>query len=96
MDKINKENQTGFTVYDLEMRRMDREEEEKRKRQLFYRENKGKLIALALSLLTLFCLFNFGFFRTIGIWIVMVVGYSIGAYFDRDVKYINFLRRLFR
>ncbi len=96
MDKINKENQTGFTVYDLEMRRMDREEEEKRKRQLFYRENKGKLIALALSLLTLFCLFNFGFFRTLGIWIVMVVGYSIGAYFDRDVKYINFLRRLFR
>lgn len=96
MDKINKENQTGFTVYDLEMRRMDREEEEKRKRQLFYRENKGKLIALALSLLTLFCLFNFGFFRTIGIWLVMVVGYSIGAYFDRDVKYINFLRRLFR
>lgn len=96
MDKINKENQTGFTVYDLEMRRMDREEEEKRKRQLFYRENKGKLIASALSLLTLFCLFNFGFFRTIGIWIVMVVGYSIGAYFDRDVKYINFLRRLFR
>ncbi|MDU5150017.1 DUF2273 domain-containing protein [uncultured Anaerococcus sp.] len=96
MDKINKENQTGFTVYDLEMRRMDREEAEKRKRQLFYRENKGKLIALALSLLTLFCLFNFGFFRTLGIWIVMVVGYSIGAYFDRDVKYINFLRRLFR
>ena len=96
MDKINKENQTGFTVYDLEMRRMDREEEEKGKRQLFYRENKGKLIALALSLLTLFCLFNFGFFRTLGIWIVMVVGYSIGAYFDRDVKYINFLRRLFR
>lgn len=96
MDKINKENQTGFTVYDLEMRRMDREEEEKRKRQLFYRENKGKLIALALSLLTLFCLFNFGFFRTLGIWIVMVVGYSIGAYFDRDVKYIKFLRRLFR
>lgn len=96
MDKINKKNQTGFTVYDLEMRRMDREEEEKRKRQLFYRENKGKLIALALSLLTLFCLFNFGFFRTLGIWIVMVVGYSIGAYFDRDVKYINFLRRLFR
>lgn len=96
MDKINKENQTGFTVYDLEMRRMDREEEEKRKRQLFYRENKGKLIALALSLLTLFCLFNFGFFRTLGIWLVMVVGYSIGAYFDRDVKYINFLRRLFR
>ena len=96
MDKINKENQTGFTVYDLEMRRMDREEEEKRKRQLFYRENKGKLIALALSLRTLFCLFNFGFFRTLGIWIVMVVGYSIGAYFDRDVKYINFLRRLFR
>lgn len=96
MDKINKENQTGFTVYDLEMRRMDREEEEKRKRQLFYRENRGKLIALALSLLTLFCLFNFGFFRTLGIWIVMVVGYSIGAYFDRDVKYINFLRRLFR
>lgn len=96
MDKINKENQTGFTVYDLEMRRMDREEEEKRKRQLFYRENKGKLIALALSLLTLFCLFNFGFFRTLGIWIVMFVGYSIGAYFDRDVKYINFLRRLFR
>ena len=96
MDKINKENQTGFTVYDLEMRRIDREEEEKRKRQLFYRENKGKLIALALSLLTLFCLFNFGFFRTLGIWIVMVVGYSIGAYFDRDVKYINFLRRLFR
>ena len=96
MDKINKENQTGFTVYDLEMRRRDREEEEKRKRQLFYKENKGKLIALALSLLTLFCLFNFGFFRTLGILIVMVVGYSIGAYFDRDVKYINFLRRLFR
>lgn len=96
MDRINKENQKPVTVYDLEMRRMDKEEREKAKRLAFYRRNKAKLISLALSLITLFCLFNFGFFKTLGIWLVMVVGYSIGAYFDRDVRYINFLRRLFR
>lgn len=96
MDRINKENQKPITVYDLEMRRMDKEEREKAKRLAFYRRNKAKLISLGLSLITLFCLFNFGFFKTLGIWLVMVVGYSIGAYFDRDVRYINFLRRLFR
>ncbi len=35
MDNLRNENQNGFTVYDLEMRRMDREDEEKAKRQAF-------------------------------------------------------------
>ena len=96
MDNLRNENEKGFTVYDLEMRRMDRKDEEKAKRQAFYRRNKAKLITCILGILTIFCLFNFGFFRTLGIYIVMFIAYTIGAYFDRDVRYISFLKRFFR
>ena len=96
MDNLRNENQNGFTVYDLEMRRMDREDEEKAKRQAFYRRNKAKLIACILGILTIFCLFNLGIFRTLGIYIVMFIAYTIGAYFDRDVRYISFFKRFFR
>ena len=96
MDNINKENNKNYNLYDLEMRRMDREDEDKKKRQAFYKKNKFKIICLILAILTLFCLFNFGFFRTLGIWVVIIIGYSIGAYFDRDIAYINFLKNLLR
>lgn len=96
MDKNKEENTKNFTVYDLEMRRMDKEEAEKEKRLAFYRKNKAKLISSALGLIFLFCLFNFGFFRTMGIILVMFIAYTIGAYFDRDYQYINFLKSLFR
>lgn len=96
MDKINKENSTGLTIYDLEKLKMDRKELVRQKRLAFYKMNKGKLIGSGLGLCTLICLFNFGFFRTLGIWLLMTISYTIGAYFDRDVRYINFVRRLFR
>lgn len=93
MDNINKN--TGHTIYDVEMRKLDNKENNKRSFLAFYKRNRGKIIGLFLSLLTLICLFNFGFFRTLGIWIVMILGYIIGAYFDRDVRVLQFLRKVF-
>ena len=60
----------------------------------FYKKNKGKVNSLILSLLTVICLFNFGFFKTLGIWVVMLIGYFIGAYFDKDVKALQIIRKI--
>lgn len=95
MDQRNKIDEKNYTIYDLEIRRMEKEEASKRARWAFYKRHKGKIISLSLALLTLFCLFQFGFFKSLGIWVVMLIGYSIGAFFDRDLRYINFLKRLF-
>ena len=83
-----------YNEYDVEMRKLDIRERNRASFLDFYRKNKGKINSLVISILTLICLFNFGFFKTLGIWVVMVIGYFIGAYFDKDVKALQIIRRI--
>ena len=82
------------SMADVEMRKLDMKEKSRASFLAFYRINKGKVKSLILSFLTLVCLFNFGFFRTLGIWVVMVIGYIVGAYFDRDVRVLQMIRKI--
>ena len=82
------------SMVDVEMRKLDIREKNKASFLNFYRVNKGKVNSLAISFLTLICLFNFGFFKTLGVWVVMAIGYLVGAYFDRDVRVIQIIRRI--
>ncbi len=82
------------SMVDVEMRKLDIKEKNKSSFLAFYRVNKGKVNSLILSLLTIICLFNFGFFKTLGIWIVMLIGYFVGAYFDKDVRALQILRKI--
>lgn len=81
-------------MVDVEMRKLDIREKNKATLFKFYRTNKGKVNSLIISFLTLVCLFNFGFFKTLGIWVVMLIGYFIGAYFDRDVRVLQIIRKI--
>ncbi|WP_296112377.1 DUF2273 domain-containing protein [uncultured Anaerococcus sp.] len=83
-----------YNPADVEMRKLDIREKNKASFLTFYKKNKGKINSLILSLITIICLFKFGFFKTLGIWVVMVVGYVIGAYFDKDVRVIQFVRKI--
>lgn len=83
-----------YNIYDVEMRKLDIRERNRASFLNFYKENKGKVNSIILSILTLICLFNFGFFKTLGIWVVMLVGYFIGAYFDKDVKALQIIRKI--
>ena len=90
----NIEDKKDYNVYDVEMRKLDIKERNRLSFLNFYKKNKGKVNSLILSLLTLICLFNFGFFRTLGIWVVMIIGYFIGAYFDKDVRVLQVIRKI--
>lgn len=90
----NIEDKKYYNEYDVEMRKLDIKERNRLSFLNFYKKNKGKVNSLILSLLTLICLFNFGFFRTLGIWVVMIIGYFIGAYFDKDVRALQIIRRI--
>lgn len=92
MEEINKN--TNHTIYDVEMRKLDNRENNKKFLLAFYRLNKGKINSIILSIITLICLFNFGFFKTLGIWVVMIIGYLIGAYFDKDVRVLQIIRKI--
>lgn len=83
-----------YNIYDVEMRKLDIRERNRVSFLNFYKENKGKVNSILLSILTLICLFNFGFFKTLGVWVVMLVGYFIGAYFDKDVKALQIIRKI--
>ena len=83
-----------YNIYDVEMRKLDIREKNRASFLNFYKENKGKVNSISLSILTLIFLFNFGFFKTLGIWVVMLVGYFIGAYFDKDVKALQIIRKI--
>lgn len=83
-----------YNIYDVEMRKLDIRERNRASFLNFYKENKGKVNSILLSILTLICLFNFGFFKTLGVWVVMLVGYFIGAYFDKDVKALQIIRKI--
>ena len=90
----NIEDKRDYNEYDVEMRKLDIKERKRLSFLTFYKENKGKVNSIILSLLTVICLFNFGFFKTLGIWVVMLIGYFIGAYFDRDVKALQIIRKI--
>lgn len=83
-----------YNIYDVEMRKLDIRERNRASFLNFYKENKGKVNSILISILTLIFLFNFGFFKTLGIWVVMLVGYFIGAYFDKDVKALQIIRKI--
>ncbi|WP_276886910.1 DUF2273 domain-containing protein [Anaerococcus lactolyticus] len=82
------------SMVDVEMRKLDIREKNKATLLKFYRTNKGKVNSLIISFLTLVCLFNFGFFKTLGIWVVMIIGYFVGAYFDKDVRVLQVIRKI--
>ncbi|WP_299034688.1 DUF2273 domain-containing protein [uncultured Anaerococcus sp.] len=90
-DKIIKKEPS---MADVEMRKLDNKDRTRASFLKFYKVNKGKVNSLILSLLTVICLFNFGFFRTLGIWLVMLIGYFVGAYFDRDVRAMQIIRKI--
>lgn len=90
----NIEEKKDYNIYDVEMRKLDIREKNRASFLIFYRQNKGKVNSLLISLLTLICLFNFGFFKTLGIWVVMLIGYFVGAYFDKDVKALQIIRKI--
>lgn len=92
MENINIKKEPNMA--DVEMRKLDIKEKNKASFLNFYKINKGKVNSLILSLLTVICLFNFGFFKTLGIWVVMLVGYFVGAYFDRDVRVLQIIRKI--
>lgn len=83
-----------YNIYDVEMRKLDIRERNRASFLNFYKENKGKVNSILISILTLIFLFNFGFFKTLGVWVVMLVGYFIGAYFDKDVKALQIIRKI--
>ena len=90
----NIKDKKDYNEYDVEMRKLDIKERKRLSFLTFYKKNKGKVNSLILSLLTVICLFNFGFFKTLGIWVVMLIGYFIGAYFDKDVKALQIIRKI--
>ncbi|MBP2016393.1 DUF2273 domain-containing protein [Anaerococcus degeneri] len=92
MEEIKKNKEPSMV--DVEMRKLDMKEKSRQSFLTFYRINKGKVNSLVISFLTLVCLFNFGFFKTLGIWVVMLIGFFIGAYFDRDVRVLQIIRKI--
>lgn len=92
MEEIKKSKDPSMV--DVEMRKLDIREKNKATLFKFYRTNKGKVNSLIISFLTLVCLFNFGFFKTLGIWVVMIIGYLVGAYFDKDVRVLQVIRKI--
>lgn len=94
-DEIKKEDRQ-ITAYDLEMKKLEIEQRKELEYKAFKEKNKYKIRGLFLAFLTLASLFDFGFFRTLGIWILMLVGYGIGAWFDKDKNFLIFLRKFLR
>lgn len=82
------------TAYDVEMRKLDIREEKAKKADEFKKKNKYKLISLGLGILTILSLFDYGFFKTLGIWIVLGFCYLLGGWYDKDSKIIRFLMNL--
>jgi uncharacterized membrane protein len=94
----NKKEKTNnqITAYDVEMKKLEMLEKKELENKQFKARNKYKIIGLLLAFLTVSSFIDFGFFKTIGIWIVMLIGYGLGARFDRDPKFIRFMARLSR
>ncbi len=74
------EQNTDF--YNLEIEKLQLKEKRREDRRLRYKKNANKVRAFIISLIIVILLFNFGFFRTLGISIVFFIGYLIGGYYD--------------
>lgn len=94
LQEDKKEQQT--TAYDVEMRKLDIREKKEEEAKKFKQENKYKIISLLLGILTIASLFDYGFFRTLGIWIVLGFCYCLGGWFDKDSKVVGFVVNLLR
>ncbi|MDO4663005.1 MAG: DUF2273 domain-containing protein [Tissierellia bacterium] len=95
-EKNTKQNEIQtFGEYDVEMEKLRRKDLKKRDFRKFWGIYKHRVISLALALITAICLLSLGFWRTLLIWIVMLIGYAIGAWKDRDIKFLKFFSKLF-
>lgn len=84
------------TAYDVELKKLEILEKKEEEVKQWKKDNKYKIIGLFLAFLTIASLFDFGFLKTLGIWFIMLIGYGLGAWFDRDRKFIIFIRNLIR
>ena len=82
------------TAYDVEMKKLEMLEKKELENKQFKARNKYKIIGLLLAFLTVSSFIDFGFFKTIGIWIVMLIGYGVGAWYDRDRNFLIFIRNM--
>lgn len=90
------EEEKQVTAYDVEMKKLEMEERKELEHKEFKERNKHKIRGLLLAFLTIASLFDYGFFKTLGIWILMLVGYGVGAWYDRDADFIRFLNNFLR
>lgn len=93
-DKEDQEKQ--LTTYDVEMRKLDIKEKKEEEYKKFKEENKNKIISLVLGVITIASLFDYGFFRTLGIWIVLGFCYCLGGWRDKDPKVKKFVVNLLK
>lgn len=84
------------TAYDVEMRKLDIKEKKEKECKEFKEKNKHKIISLILGIATIGSLFDFGFFRTVGIWIVLGFCYCLGGWLDKDPKVTGFVISLLK
>lgn len=91
-EKIEKQT----TIYDVEMRKLDIKEKKEEECRKFKEDNKYKLISLLLGILTIASLFDYGFFKTLGIWLVLGFCYLLGGWFDKDKKVVGFIIKILR
>ena len=86
LDLENKTQEKQVSAYDVEMRKLDIKEEKEKECKEFKEKNKHKIISIILGIITIGCLFDYGFFRTLGIWIVLGFCYCLGGWLDKDPK----------
>ncbi|MDO4593742.1 MAG: DUF2273 domain-containing protein [Tissierellia bacterium] len=84
-----------FGEYDVEMEKIKRKDLRNEYFKKVLGIYKHRVIALLIALITSICLISLGFWRTLLIWIVMLIGYSIGAWYDKDRTFLKFIRRFF-
>lgn len=96
LDLKNQEDKKQVSTYDVEMRKLDIKERKEEECKKFKEENKYKIISLILGIVTIGSLFDYGFFRTLGIWIVLGFCYCLGGWLDKDPKVIGFVVNLLK
>ena len=96
LDLENKTQEKQVSAYDVEMRKLDIREKKEKECKDFKEKNKHKIIALILGIVTIGSLFDYGFFRTLGIWIVLGFCYCLGGWLDKDPKVMSFVINLIK
>lgn len=62
----------------------------------FYKNNKYAVIGLIIGVITAILFITVGFFETLLILLLALIGYLIGAYKDNNPQVINWLEKLLR